>query len=44
MEAIDCRDCAREARPLMEGKGVGRNDGLALQVLGDGDAKRREGQ
>lgn len=36
--------CAREARPLMEGKGVGRNDGLVLQVLGDGDAKWREGQ
>lgn len=44
MEAIDSRDCATDARSLLEGKGAGRNDDLALQVLGDGDAKRREGR
>lgn len=40
MEATD----SREARPLMEGKDAGKNAGLALQIQGGRDAKRREGR
>lgn len=44
MVATDNRDCAREARSRMEGKGVRQNDGLALGVPAGGNATRREGR
>lgn len=39
-EATDSRD----ARSLMEGDDAGKNAGLALQIQGGRDAKRREGR
>lgn len=44
MEATGSRDCAREARSLVEGKDTGNKNGLALQILGGGDAERRGGR